>query len=88
MVPKLHYMAHCAIDLRRQADRSRWAMSPLACSVQLQEDFVGRPSRVSRRVNIRRVHRNVICRVMILGARALAQSDADARGMDAYRVLA
>ncbi|CAL1161150.1 unnamed protein product [Cladocopium goreaui] len=48
------------------------------------EDFIGRPSRVSRRVDIRRVHRNVMLRCLILSEQALQKSDDDDRGMDAY----
>lgn len=84
MIPKLHYLCHVAMDMKEQASNSNWAINCLAFSVQIQEDFVGRPSRVSRRVNIRRLHRNVMFRSLVLANRALAQADRDERGMDAY----
>lgn len=84
MIPKLHYLVHIALEKRRQASVSAWVQNCLCQSVQCQEDFVGRPSRVSRRVDIRRLHRNVVSRCLILANRALLQSDGDQRGMDAY----
>ena len=59
---------------------------PLGTSVQVQEDYVGRPSRASRRVSIRRIHRNVVFRILILQCRALIQADHDERGMNSYSV--
>ena len=87
MIPKLHYLHHIAIDMLRQSSNGPWVMSCLATSVQQQEDFVGRPSRVSRRVDVRRLHRNVLCRSLILSKRAFDQADHDERGMDAYSSL-
>ena len=84
IIPKLHYLSHFALEMRDQASKSDWVVNPLATSVQTQEDFVGRPSRVSRRVDIRRLHKNVISRCLILANRALEVSDVDQRGMDAY----
>ena len=83
-LPKLHYMHHFAVELDRQLAVSSWVESPLATTVQIQEDFVGRPSRASRRVSVRQIHRNVISRILILQCRALVMSDHDTRGMDAY----
>lgn len=79
-------MHHFAIKLLEQSTSSKWVENPLSTSVQCQEDFVGRPSRVSRRVGIRRLHRNVISRILILQCRALIQADQDARGMNGYEV--
>jgi len=84
MMPKLHYLAHAALQLKRQSELASWAQNPLGASVQLQEDFIGRPSRVSRRVDIRQVHRNVIHRCLVLSEMALVNADVDDRGMDAY----
>ena len=84
IMPKLHCLAHVAVELRKQADQSFWVQNPLSASVQLQEDFIGRPSRVSRRVNVRQIHRNVLHRSLILSQIALEKSDEDLRGLDAY----
>ena len=48
MMPKIHYLHHCWRDLFRAS--GDWVRSPLATSVQLDEDFVGHSSRISRRV--------------------------------------
>ena len=84
LMPKLHYLAHAALQMKQQANLGQWIQNPLGASVQLQEDFIGRPSRVSRRVNIRQVHRNVMFRCLILSEMALLRADDDPRGMDAY----
>ena len=84
LMPKLHYLSHVALQLRQQSDLVDWCQNPLGCSVQLQEDFIGRPSRASRRVNIRQLHRNVIHRCLILAQLALQRSDGDQRGRDCY----
>ena len=84
MIPKLHYMSHVALDMQEEGSKCKWAINCLAFSVQLQEDFVGRPSRLSRRVDIRRAHRNVIHRSLVLANQELEKADRDTRGMDAY----
>ena len=84
IMPKLHYLSHVALQLRQQSDLADWCQNPLGCSVQLQEDFIGRPSRASRRVNVRQLHRNVIHRCLILAHLALQRSDGDQRGWDCF----
>ena len=83
-IPKLHYFHHFAVELDRQCGISEWIESPMSTTVQLQEDYVGRPSRVSRRVSIRRIYRNVLNRILILQCRALIKADHDQRSMDGY----
>ena len=85
-LPKLHYSHHFAVelDLQTSCPSVQWVENPLSTSVQIQEDYVGRPSRISRRVSIRKLHRNVVERTLILQCRALIQSDRDKRGMDGY----
>ena len=48
--PKLHTLQHCAITLLHTAVRDMEALNPLAFGTQMSEDFVGRQSRLSRRV--------------------------------------
>lgn len=81
IMPKCHYLMHTAVQLWRQAQKSHWSQNPLGWSVQLQEDFIGRPSRVSRRVDVRQVHRSTINRSLILAEQAFRQSDSDRRGL-------
>ena len=85
MVPKAHMMAHAARELDEQCGKSSWSVNCLAFSNQIQEDFIGRPSRLSRRVNPRSVHRSVMFRAQIEYHQALSKADSDPRGMDAYR---
>ena len=51
LIPKLHFCHHLMVELHQQSLEAAWCLSPLAFSVQSQEDFIGRPSRISRRVS-------------------------------------
>lgn len=84
ITPKHHMVAHAAHSLVSEGERASWAESPLALSNQVQEDFIGRPSRLSRRVHSRSLHRSVLLRSLIVYNLALKQADGDRRGMDAY----
>ena len=87
LVPKAHFLCHVPVTLENLAERSRWVPNPLATSNQLQEDFVGRPSRISRRVHLRTIARRVLDRSLLMVQRSLEESDQDSRGMDAYKDL-
>ena len=89
ITPKLHMMAHCAHDLVSQGENPNcdWAMSPLSSTNQIQEDFIGRPARISRRVNIRSIHSSLMMRSQIMYQESLKLSDQDKRGMDGYKDL-
>lgn len=84
MVPKIHMIAHCAQDLRSQSSLGDWVHNPLSATNQIQEDFIGRPSRISRRVCIRSLHTSLIKRALIMYQDCLKSSDLDKRGMDGY----
>ena len=61
IVPKLHMLHHGALRLLREAQRAEenstvWCINPLSESVQMEEDRIGRPSRLSRRVNPKQIH--------------------------------
>ena len=87
IVPKLHMMAHSALDLSSQSNKASWAVNPLAMTNQIQEDFIGRPSRISRRVNVRSIHKSLLLRSLIIYKESLVRADADKRGMDGYSDL-
>ena len=88
IIPKLHMMAHSAMNLQNQASTGAgWVMNPMSQGNQIQEDFIGRPSRISRRVNIRSVHKSLLMRVLIMYHESLENSDVDSRGMDGYSDL-
>ncbi len=86
--PKAHMLSHAALELSRGAARASWVMSPLATSCQQQEDFIGKPSKVSRMTNIRQTHRSVLWRSLIKVQTCLKAAMVDDRGMDGYRGLA
>ena len=47
LTPKCHFLHHCFVDLFRARDQ--WTTSPLAFSVRMDEDFVGKIARYPRR---------------------------------------
>ena len=51
LIPKLHFFNHLMVDLREQGSTQAWALSPMIYSVQMQEDYIGKPARVSRKVS-------------------------------------
>ena len=82
IMPKLHFVHHCGMWLINGSDKGRWVMSPLATSVQMQEDFIGKPSRLSRRVaSSRLIHTRVMDRSLIATMNALKAADGDDRGL-------
>lgn len=84
MVPKVHMVCHAAQLLQAQCQIADWVENPVATTNQTQEDFIGRPSRISRRVNIRSVHKSLFMRALIVYRQSLDAIDRDERGMDAY----
>ena len=62
--PKCHPLHHMAWDLLQRAKAGMESMSPLAFSCQMSEDFIGRPSRLSRRVTARGTVKRVIQRYL------------------------
>lgn len=84
MVPKVHYIHHIPFELLDQCERSNWCINPLATSCQMQESFIGAPSRVSRRVSVRSVHLRSLQRSLLLSHENLSAALRDERGMDAY----
>lgn len=84
MTPKVHMLAHAGHDLISQGLLGGWAMNPAAFTNSVQEDFIGKPSRLSRRVNVKAMARNVLMRRLISYHQAFRRSDADLRGLDGY----
>eukprot|EP00435_Cladocopium_sp_Y103_P060123 s185_g21.t2 len=81
LMPKLHFLHHSAWRLLQEARRGRYAVNPLSESVQCQEDYIGRPCRLSRRVDVRLIHSRVMERALICSQEALEASDRDQRGL-------
>ena len=80
LMPKLHFLHHESLWLIHAPD-AEWVRNPLSNSVQMQEDYVGRPSRLSRRVAVPQVHRRVMDRSLISSYQAILASDKDERGL-------
>jgi hypothetical protein len=54
-MPNLHRFHHIAFQLKWQSQSTDFVFNALALSSQSDEDFIGRPSRISRRVHARTV---------------------------------
>ena len=50
LMPKIHYLHHAFRTMLLEATHLVWVPNALGTSVQLDEDFVGRVARISRRV--------------------------------------
>ena len=87
LIPKLHFIQHEAVRLMHAPSDLKWLVSPLATSVQVQEDMVGRPSRLSRRVAVPQLHRRVLDRSLISAYAAIVKSDTDRRGLMWYFIF-
>eukprot|EP00438_Fugacium_kawagutii_P020148 Skav209770 [mRNA] locus=scaffold9:375456:377362:- [translate_table: standard] len=86
VVPKLHMLHHGALNLLRESQRAEedntdWTINPLGESVQMEEDWIGRPSRLSRRVAPRLLHYRVCQRMLISAMDFLKKADLDQRGL-------
>lgn len=81
LMPKLHFIHHDSIRLLHSSPDLEWIRNPMGAGVQMQEDFVGRPSRLSRRVAVPQVHRRVLDRSLISSYQAILASDVDERGL-------
>lgn len=64
-MPKGHYLHHQFLSMLQQSQRGEWVMNILAFANQQSEDFVGRPSRLSRRVSSRTTSLRVIQRAFL-----------------------
>ena len=62
--PKLHPLQHIAVSLWHRALADLPAINPLAFATQMSEDFVGRQSRLSRRVSPRQAIKRVLQRYL------------------------
>lgn len=64
LYPKLHIFHHLMLDVKFTAERVSMCVSPMAYACQMDEDTVGKASRLSRRVNIRKVSQRVLERYL------------------------
>ena len=52
-LPNYHRLQHICLSMMHQAQRGSAVLNPLAFATQSEEDYIGRPSRISRKVNPR-----------------------------------
>ena len=64
-IPKGHFLHHQFLGMLQEAQRGPWCFNVLAFANQQSEDFVGRPSRLSRRVSSRTAPLRVIQRTFL-----------------------
>ena len=81
LIPKGHYLHHQLLDLLHQSRRCDWCPNLLLYGCQLEEDYVGRPSRLSRRVSPKTVPLRVLQR-SFLALRSAWGDEADDASQD------
>lgn len=83
LMPKLHYLHHSAYKLQCESSQPSccWVLNPMGASNQVEEDFIGRPARLSRRINIRQLHLRVVQRSLICYQQGLELSNEDGMGL-------
>ena len=73
LLPKLHFFHHLMVDMLGSSNN--WILNPLIFSVQLQEDFIGKPARVSRRVSAKTHALRTLQRVLFAMFAAFRQQE-------------
>jgi len=73
LVPKLHGISHMRYDIERCMLKGSSALSPLAASCEQDEDYIGRVSRLSRRVGIKLIMLRTLQRVLVASRLKLIQ---------------
>ena len=76
LVPKLHYCHHAwrSLVISAEVNRWPWIPNPLGTSVQLDEDFIGRVARWSRRVGEQLVMKRTVQRYLVAAHLTLSES--------------
>eukprot|EP00435_Cladocopium_sp_Y103_P067186 s55_g29.t1 len=74
LYPKLHMFHHQMIEILFLAKSCQRSINPMMFACQLDEDAVGRSSRLSRRVNIRRVSLRTLERYLVSAYAAHAKA--------------
>lgn len=75
LAPKGHYLHHQFLTLLDQARSCQWSLNLLCWAVQQQEDFIGKPSRLARRVSAKTTSLRVIQRTFLSVRTALGAED-------------
>ena len=80
LVPKIHYCHHAwrSLVLCAEDQRWPWVPSPLGTSVQLDEDFIGKVGRWSRRVGEQMVMKRTMQRYLIAAHLTISEAEKEA----------
>eukprot|EP00438_Fugacium_kawagutii_P009561 Skav231891 [mRNA] locus=scaffold708:316769:318364:- [translate_table: standard] len=73
LYPKLHIWHHLVLDVKFSAQRAGVAVNPCVFSCQLDEDCIGKSSRLSRRVSIRKVASRTLERYLVCANSAFSK---------------
>ena len=65
LYPKLHLMHHMILRIREDGNEFGFSQNAMATSCQMDEDVIGRVSRISRRVSIRMVMERTMGRYLV-----------------------
>lgn len=84
LAPKGHYLHHQFLTLLQQARSCQWGLNPLCFAVQQQEDFIGKPSRLCRRVSAKTASLRVIQRTFLAVRNALGAGDPDVSDLEGF----
>lgn len=74
LYPKLHIWHHLVLAVKQSGERNQSAINPTMWGCQMDEDTVGRASRLSRRVNIRRVASRTLERYLVSAYTAFSKA--------------
>jgi hypothetical protein len=74
LYPKLHVFHHICLDVRRLGLEAKTAVNPTMHACQIDEDTVGRASRLSRRVSIRAAASRTLDRYLVSAFTAFDKS--------------
>ena len=78
LIPKCHFLHHQMLGLLQEGQMGSWTLNILTFANQLSEDFVGRPSRLARRVSPRTTSLRVLERTFLSIRNALNSFGDDA----------
>lgn len=65
LYPKLHFMHHMLLQLKEQTQQHGFSQNPVSTACQMDEDVIGKVSRLSRRVSIRTTMQRTMDRYVI-----------------------
>jgi hypothetical protein len=74
LYPKLHVFHHQMVEIKRSGMTAKMAINPAMFSCQMDEDTVGRASRISRRVSIKLVASRTLQRYLVAAHASFVKS--------------